>query len=618
MTHFPTRNRLACLFLFLTALGGCRSAESYRHEADAAARTITHEAQQQALGRTEPIEIRTPLDTLRRRLLLDQHLPVAAPASFGTHVVPLIAQFPDPTYRTDAPATESAPWASRPADQPLRISLVESLQIAARNSRTFQTEKEKVYAAALALDLERDDFRGTWTAVMKSEAVADLTSGTTEATLDHSAELKLVQKFKNGVEMTASLGLNLVRLMTGQAASSLGQFADGSISIPLLRGAGSFVVTEPLRQSERDVIYAVWTFERFKQTFAVEVVRAALGVLEQADAVHNTEESYRRVIASTRRARRLADAGRLPEIQVDQALQDELRARDRWIGAIQNHARRQDEFRQLLGLPPDAAVDPDPAELERLVAALAPMFQAQPAPETAGADPSIVLQPPDREHRGALELPEPDAIRLALDRRLDLRIAIGRIDDAQRKIAVAADRFLPDLTLLGQVHVGDRRTTGAAGQPDTSLHLDRGVYTGLLTFDPALERTQERNEYRLRLIDLEETVRAAQESEDQVKAQVRDTLRTLLTARESARTQERALAVARRRVASTNLFLEAGRAEIRDLLEAQESLVSAENARTSAQVRYRVAELELQRDLGVLSVTADGLWREFDPRELHP
>ena len=34
--------------------------------------------------------------------------------------------------------------------------------------------------------------------------------------------------------------------------------------------------------------------------------------------MRNAEENYRGLIASTRRARRLADSGRLPEIQVDQ------------------------------------------------------------------------------------------------------------------------------------------------------------------------------------------------------------------------------------------------------------------------------------------------------------
>jgi outer membrane protein TolC len=75
--------------------------------------------------------------------------------------------------------------------------------------------------------------------------------------------------------------------------------------------------------------------------------------------------------------------------------------------------------------------------------------------------------------------------------------------------------------------------------------------------------------------------------------------------------------LARRRVRSTNLYLQAGRVEIRDALEAQEALLSAQNALTTALVNYRVAELELQRDLDLLQITPEGLWEEFDPKTLN-
>ena len=65
------------------------------------------------------------------------------------------------------------------------------------------------------------------------------------------------------------------------------------------------------------------------------------------------------------------------------------------------------------------------------------------------------------------------------------------------------------------------------------------------------------------------------------------------------------------------MFLEAERegVQIRDVLEAEESLVSAQNDLTSALVNYRVAELELQLDMDVLEVSEKGLWREYRPHK---
>ena len=114
----------------------------------------------------------------------------------------------------------------------------------------------------------------------------------------------------------------------------------------------------------------------------------------------------------------------------------------------------------------------------------------------------------------------------------------------------------------------------------------------------------------------ERAVRAVQALEDRIKIEVRDALRSMLSARESVRIQVEAVQLARDRVQSTNLFLEAGRAQVRDVLEAQEALLGAQNSLTGAQVGYRVATLEMQRDLGVLEVDETGLWTEYGVDEL--
>jgi len=75
--------------------------------------------------------------------------------------------------------------------------------------------------------------------------------------------------------------------------------------------------------------------------------------------------------------------------------------------------------------------------------------------------------------------------------------------------------------------------------------------------------------------------------------------------------------VAEKRQKSTKMFLDAGRAEIRDLLDAQDALLSAQNQLTASIVSYRIAELSIQRDMGVLQVDETGLWKEFSPEVLH-
>ena len=202
---------------------------------------------------------------------------------------------------------------------------------------------------------------------------------------------------------------------------------------------------------------------------------------------------------------------------------------------------------------------------------------------------------------------------MAIDKRLDLRVAVGRVHDAQRSVAIVADQLRADVSLLGSGSAGQRRAVQSAGLTDSRLAPDEGSYSALMTIDLPLERTSERNSYRMSLVQMEQAIRRVQELEDQIKLAVRNRLSELLEARETIQIQTLAVAVAKQRVDSTSLFLDAGRAQIRDLLEAQESLVSAQNALTAALVDYRIGELSLQRDLGVLEVNEQGLWQEYAP-----
>ena len=77
-----------------------------------------------------------------------------------------------------------------------------------------------------------------------------------------------------------------------------------------MRGSGRHIVQEPLTQAERNVIYAIYDFERFKRTFTVDIARGYLAVLQQMDEVDNTSQNYRSLKLRRGESRRLADAGR--------------------------------------------------------------------------------------------------------------------------------------------------------------------------------------------------------------------------------------------------------------------------------------------------------------------
>lgn len=602
--------------LFLT-LCGCHTPDGWRRLADDTATEIITATQDQRIGRTEPITVDSPEQTLRRRLIEAQALPHTSAYSRSLRAAQ--AENDNRTLtRHLPPAAETLPalWSG---DHDFQPTLVEAVQVAARNSREFQNAKDDVFRTALALDLERDEFRTTFSATISGLLQDDDIGDARRRGVLGEADLGATRKLRNGAELGSALAVDLARLLTQDRASSLGLLADASVSIPLLRGAGRDIVEEPLRQAERDMVYAIWDFERYKREFAVAVASDYLGVLLDLRKVENQAENYRRLVLSTRRARRLADAGQRPEFEFDQAVQNELRARDSWISAIQNYERSLDRFKLVLGLPPDARMVLREDELDALQARAEELTRNVQTADYSGkvpaADDPVDLSEPDRANAGPFELEMSRAADIALQNRCDLRISLARITDAERAVVVAADALRAGLTLLGSTAVGESRSISSATSDDVALAANKMTHSALLELDLPLERTSERNAYRRSLIALEKATRDFQATEDQVKLDVRDRLRSLALARESVVIQAQAVELARRRVHSTDLLLQAGRAAIRDLLEAQEDLLGAENALISALVSYRTSEWALQRDMGVLQVTVNGLWREFDPTQ---
>ena len=569
--------------IIVTIHTGCKSPSDYRRQADDVAYDIIRQKQHEALGETEDFSIEKPSDLLRRRLLLEQDLLYLDEASLGSGRLEQIEHWPDADYSDSTLSADEVVGLG--ADVPLKLSLIHALQVGARNSFTYQTRKEQIFQKALALDLERNDFRNIFSQQVESLVSTDASEGATVSGVRQSSTTGWAKTLENGISLSANLAIDLANLLTLGGASSLGLRADATVTVPLLRGSGEHIVTEGLTQAERNVVYEIYGFERFKRQFAVDTASAYFSVLEDSDQVKNEEANYRNRIKLVRRSKRLADAGQLSEIQVDQAVQNELRARNDWIGALQSYEQGLDDFKILLGLPVDARLELDPNELgilaaraEEFVSGTDDSEQADVDSRVLPADAPVEYAEVGEKNAGPFEIDRSVAEQLALDNRLDLRVARGQVFDAQRVVVVAADALRAELNLVGHT---------------------------------------ERNNYRNSLISLEETLRVMSTKEDEVKLDVRNRLRTLLLARESVQIQAESVRVAEKRVRSTDLFLQAGRVQIRDVLEAQDDLVSAQNSLTAAVVRYRVAELQLQRDMGMLKVNEKGLWREFDPEEIN-
>ena len=272
-----------------------------------------------------------------------------------------------------------------------------------------------------------------------------------------------------------------------------------------------------------------------------------------------------------------AQAGLVDRFDVDEAEQSMLRAENNWVSAQQRYEQALDQYKVRLAVPTDADIKLDPNELEALK--------------------NIGISEPNY----ALDV----AVETALARRLDLSNSADRVDDAERKVVVAADNLGVELNLVGSASVGSTESTDF-----TRLQFHQGTYGLGLEADLPFDRKAERNAYRESLIAFTQQQRAYQTDVDEVKLDVRDAYRSLREQAESYRIQKLSLDLAKKRVESNEMLLDAGRITVRLLLDSQNALVDAQNNYTGALVNHTIAKLNFFSAIGVLQVKPDGMWEQ--------
>ena len=456
-----------------------------------------------------------------------------------------------------------------------RLTLAEAVAIATARSRDYQSRKETLYTTTLDLTLQRHNYVMRWFGTIDGGYQHDENDESVSA----DSQLGFNQLMADGTQISAAIAADWLRYLTGDPDTSLGSVLSASIRHPLLRGSTKEVVQENLTQAERNVLYQIRSFSRYRKQFVVTIVSSYLKTLQSLDSVENAENNYESLKAGYDEADLKAQAGKLPPLEADQTKQRLLQAEDNLASAQRTYQQALDSFKLLLAIPVDAEIELDPDVL----AGLSEMNIAEPTFEVS------------------------DAVQTALQTRLDLATTFDQVDDAQRKIGVSADALRAQLDLVGSMNVDSTPST----QIDR-LRFNDGTYGLGMELDLPLDKKSERNAYRKTLLSLLDAMRDYEQAVDEVKLEVRNDYRKLIEQARRYKIQLLSLDLAQERVTSTSMLMKAGRVEARELLDSRDDLLSAQNDRTSTLVDYMIAKLNFYRDIGILQVKPDGLWQSLE------
>jgi outer membrane protein TolC len=455
------------------------------------------------------------------------------------------------------------------------ITLNQAVAIATQYNRDYQARKESLYLSALDLTLTRHEYARQWFGTFDGQYYSS--GGTENNTLSSEAGVDQAFVTAGGIIANAGLSIDWTRFLSGDPYTTLGSVLTANITAPLLGRGGGKTAWENLTQAERNVLYQIRTFNRYRQTFVVSIISDYYRVLEQMKNLDVIRASYERQIDTTKQLKMQVEVGQLAPSEVFEAEQQLLSAQNSVISAQQRYAQTLDRFKVSLSLPTDADITLDPNELEAL---------------------------------GNIEISLPeytveDAIVMALERRLDLANTRDGLEDTERKLVLAAEGLGVQLNLIGSAGVDSTEKTDF-----TRLRFHEGTYSLGFETDLPFDQKAERNAYREALISVVQRQRGYDEEVENVKLAVRQAYRDLEETTKSYQIQKLSVALAEKRVEEQRLRLETGTGIIRLLVNSENALVSAENELTSALVAHMIAKMSFFRDIGILEVRPDGMWEQ--------
>jgi hypothetical protein len=282
------------------------------------------------------------------------------------------------------------------------LTLDQSVELGVFNSREYQNFREDLYLSALPVTLQRFSFAWQWAAIenaVRQWAGAQSSVGS-QNNWSLGTTVSASKMFSTGAMLLFSFANKTVFNFNGAQGFVSASTLNLDLVQPLLQGGGKAVTLEPLTQSERNLLYDIRAFARFREQFYLSIALgstlssnlasaagitatgspvstlAALGIastdvqgqfrgfmptlFRQLDKA--VDEKYVRDLEKTLLLYEgFQEGGQVAPLQVDQVRSTLLGARNSVLKDHQDLTNAMDQFKLQLGLPANVPLFMDDA-----------------------------------------------------------------------------------------------------------------------------------------------------------------------------------------------------------------------------------------------------------------
>jgi outer membrane protein TolC len=472
------------------------------------------------------------------------------------------APWADRTARREDP--KAAPEPEKEAAGPLRLDVVDSVNLALKNNRGLLKTLEARFLAEIDAEMA---LRSYWP-LLQPLTIASTYSETAggRPSRDDSASTGLSQRLPHGGSAT----------LTGTAS---GSFVNGpdtvtlsptlSVSLPLWRNSGAIVANHAEILAVRSAVYARRELENFRQVLAIDIVRRHYSLIQTEKAIRNFEINLENANKLRNRSEAMFRFGRVTktdlfraELQVAQSENDLLNARE-------NRKIQEDLFKIQLALPPEREIVLTAAEV-------------QPPPDTI-------------EEAGYVETVRAHNILW--------KNTQDRYEDEKRALHVAADALNPSLDLTGGATAG-----ASSDEVLRGYKHDPASWSAGMAFEYDLDRAPLHRDYHASVLQFLQAERSFVQSRDELVREARERTIAAKQGIFNVRLQQRSVEEAEKALKVLTYEYRQGKVTNRDVIEAQNKLIAAQNRLLQSLVDALIARLERRQYAGRLEIDPEGQW----------